>query len=314
MTAIEFRSGAGWNPAELRRDRDAVRTHAGSAVFEAKVVTHANGQEDFAATLRAIAAIAAAGGVELRGCFNCLRFAFSGASYEMTGGRSGYCRLTRRFRSADGEVAVDFACGEHHAAGEAQDISAAARELDAREPRPSRLAAFEGAMLGLGAGDPAGALRVAEALAGEAPVSGDRLRAAFSSNAADAVPLGLRCWRQPERAAELARSASGVDAAAAALAVALAMRKRDAATISAAIEKECGSPPPALAAALEAFARTPTDFAATIAAVPDAMAGAISGAFNGANALPSGWIAALADRDRLLPLARALESASETPA
>jgi ADP-ribosylglycohydrolase len=103
--------------------------------------------------------MARADGIELKGCVNCIRFRFSGMSYQMSGGRRGYCSLVG-FRDPRGLVEIDFVCGEQTPVpGWPDDLAAAQEariELAEREPRPSRLNAFEGCILGLAIGDALG--------------------------------------------------------------------------------------------------------------------------------------------------------------
>lgn len=99
-------------------------------------------------------------GVRLAGCLSCVQFRFSGMSRDMSGGAAGYCGLVG-WRARRGVVSIDHGCGEHEPApGWPGDDRAA---FEAREARtvsqknaPSRLAAFEGAMLGLAVGDALG--------------------------------------------------------------------------------------------------------------------------------------------------------------
>jgi ADP-ribosylglycohydrolase len=119
----------------------------------------ADGESDHAATVAQLAHMAQADGIELKGCVNCIRFRFSGMSYQMSGGRRGYCSLVG-FRNPGGTVEIDFVSGEHTPVpGWPDDLGLAQEariELSNREPRPSRLNAFEGCILGLAIGDALG--------------------------------------------------------------------------------------------------------------------------------------------------------------
>ena len=98
-------------------------------------------------------------GLEVQGCVSCRRFRFSGMSYDCTGGWVGYCGQIRVEDQA-GMVRIDDGCGEHELIPVwASDRGAAQAERVAlwdKDSSPSRIAAFEGAMVGLAVGDALG--------------------------------------------------------------------------------------------------------------------------------------------------------------
>jgi ADP-ribosylglycohydrolase len=176
-----------------------------------------------------------------------------------------------------------------------------------------------------------------------------------AGSAVRVAPIGLVCWRDPARAVELARASSRLThrheaaiegAAAAALLVSLAMRKRPPEEMHRAVLEECGSRSPDLArrlrqvpdfldtdaavalsrhglgegwvaeevvaCALYCFWRSPEDYRATVLTAVNGngdsdaigcIAGGISGAFNGLDAIPHAWRAGIENADALLSVA-----------
>jgi len=98
-------------------------------------------------------------GLEVQGCVNCRRFRFSGMSFDYSGGWIGYCGLTRVEDHVQ-MVRINDGCGEHELAPVwASDRGTAQSERVAlwnEDPSPSRIGAFEGAMVGLAVGDALG--------------------------------------------------------------------------------------------------------------------------------------------------------------
>lgn len=98
-------------------------------------------------------------GIEFRGCVACNRFRFSGMSQQMSNGLTGYCGLVG-FRRSNATVDIDFGCGEcEKVEGWPDDLSRAMKErldLYDRDPRPTRIAAIEGCLMGLAIGDALG--------------------------------------------------------------------------------------------------------------------------------------------------------------
>jgi len=144
---------------ELRDGAVAIqRTAGGGDVLARRAV--GTGRIDLYEEVLPLAAELEARGIRLAGCLSCVQFRFSGMSRDMSGGAAGYCGLVG-WRSRRGVVAIDHGCGEHEPAlGWPGDD---ARAFEARQARtvhqknaPSRLAAFEGAMLGLAVGDALG--------------------------------------------------------------------------------------------------------------------------------------------------------------
>jgi hypothetical protein len=144
---LSRRDSSPWRPAKLSI---RARTLAVSAANQHHV-ERLQGSE-----LEALARLAARlgeDGIELRGCFNCLRY----APPEAAGGPSrGGCRLASRLGPP--ALPLEFGCGEHlRAPGWPDDLHLLARsraQLHALDGQPSRLAAFEGALLGSSAASP----------------------------------------------------------------------------------------------------------------------------------------------------------------
>ena len=90
------------------------------------LTVHDDGQMDKYATLAELARRLRPEEIELRGCAACIRFRFSGMSYQMSGGGMGYCTL-------GGAPALERRCAPStsaagsfsHAAGWPDDLQAA---------------------------------------------------------------------------------------------------------------------------------------------------------------------------------------------
>jgi hypothetical protein len=214
-----------WHEACLRSVRGQLELAAGKREFASPALVFPNGEENASATLAKLAVQARKTGVVLRGCANCVRFRFSGLSFQFSGGWTGYCSLVG-VRKPDGEVSIDFGCGEHSAVpGWPDDLDVAQNArlaLAAKERKPSRQNVFRGAMLGVALSRQlALAMPVVDSLA-----AGETVRALHNAESLlAAVPVGLFWWRDATRGVEVARG-WGEAAAAAALVVALAMNKR----------------------------------------------------------------------------------------
>jgi ADP-ribosylglycohydrolase len=148
-----------WHPATLECTPAEVRLRCGDRAYCSPLVTFSNGESDPYLTIAQLAQQLGQKGVELKGCVSCARFRFSGMSQQMSGGFVGYCGLVG-FRNRRGVVPVSYGCGEHlPCAGWPDDLEKLHAErlaLSDREPVPSRLPAFEGAILGLAIGDALG--------------------------------------------------------------------------------------------------------------------------------------------------------------
>lgn len=148
-----------WRPAILECTSAEVRVRCGDLTHSAPLVTFPNGESDSYITIAQIAQQLLLEGVELKGCASCARFRFSGMSQQMSGGFAGYCGLVG-FRNRRGIVPVSYGCGEHLPSDRWPDdlekLHAERIALSDREPAPSRLPAFEGAILGLAIGDALG--------------------------------------------------------------------------------------------------------------------------------------------------------------
>jgi ADP-ribosylglycohydrolase len=146
-------------PAFIELAPNGVKLTVGQKEYVSAFVTYPNGERDAYATLAVCARSAAADGIELIGCASCVRFRFSGMSQQFSAGEAGYCSLAG-FRSNNAIVSIDHGCGERvKVRGWPDDLDAAYRdrmELAAREAKPSRRNAFEGALVGLAVGDALG--------------------------------------------------------------------------------------------------------------------------------------------------------------
>jgi ADP-ribosylglycohydrolase len=355
-----------WTPATLDMRDERMRLAVGQLELSAPIARFANGDRNGFATLAGLAVAAGKDGITLRCCASCEHFAFSGLSFQFSGGSRGYCELAGG-REPDAEVDIGFGCGEHEPiAGWPDDLAAMDQtrmKLRMRRAVVSRSPAFAGAILGLAVGDAQRSpgefsgsesarlvLATAEAVltARDAEIDSnvhevaERLAKGMSRDtsappestgalpAIQVVPIGLRLWRNPEQSAELARAsvrllgsheAEVESAAAVALLVALAMRKRTPEEMYRAVLETCGSrsaelgaqlrrlrdvlgsdpdvalstgglsdgspAQQAVAGALYCFWRSPEDYratmltAATATAVPNAI-GCIAGAVAGA--------------------------------
>jgi ADP-ribosylglycohydrolase len=369
-----------WTPATLDTRDERMRLAVGQLELAAPIERFANGDRNGFATLARLAVAARKDGLTLRCCASCEHFAFSGLSFQFSGGSRGYCELAGG-REPDAEVDIGFGCGEHAPiAGWPDDLAGMDQVRMKRRMRRvvvSRRPAFAGAVLGLAVGAAQRSategdgsdktrlvLAAAEALltARDNEVDSNvdevaqRLAEGVSRAKSDvpqsivislqAVPIGLSRWRNPEQSAELARASARLSdsradvesAAAVALLVALAMRKRTPEDMYQALLDNCGarsadlgaqlrrlrdlfnSDPAvalsrnglgdggvghqAVAGALYCFWRSPEDYRATMltasAATTNAdaigcIAGAVAGAFNGAESIPQEWRAGIAN-------------------
>jgi ADP-ribosylglycohydrolase len=328
---------------------DGVRLVTDGAVYTEPMFHHQNGEPDAYRTLALAAGRAAAGGIELARCASCARFRFSGMSHQMSGGTAGYCGRVG-FRNRRAIVVIDHGCGEHErVAGWPHDLDAAlaARlELAKREPIPDRLAAYEGAMIGLAAGDALGtrhpgawsdnlemSIAAAEALL-DAGTSSDlhaTLRSmassllthlhppAVESAAATALLIALalekRAPAQMHRALIEEHAPGSPDLATRLAQVPQLLDADPAYALSAAGLGEGRRPEEAVASALWCFWRSPDDFHETVRVATNAggataalasIAGGISGAFNGIGAIPATWRDGIEGSARLHRLAASL--------
>jgi ADP-ribosylglycohydrolase len=148
-----------WEPLSVRRTEANVVLVIDGTTYASPIVRMPNGEADHRSTLVKLAEMAQADGIELKGCVSCVRFRFSGMSFQFSGGREGYCTFVG-FRNPRGLVGIDFVSGEHQTVRGWPDDPEAAQQarlaLADREPRPSRVNAFEGTMLGLAIGDALG--------------------------------------------------------------------------------------------------------------------------------------------------------------
>jgi ADP-ribosylglycohydrolase len=97
--------------------------------------------------------------ISIQGCGNCVYFHHSGLSQQFSNGAVAYCGLAG-FRRPDATVRIDHGCGEFSLVEGWPNDPAAIHEhrmrVVAAAPRPSRINAFQGAMVGLAAGDALG--------------------------------------------------------------------------------------------------------------------------------------------------------------
>ncbi|MGD0132170.1 MAG: ADP-ribosylglycohydrolase family protein [Bryobacteraceae bacterium] len=158
LTAVEANQQKS-EPAFMEVEPSGVRLQAGAREYFRPLFTFSNGETDAYLTLAACAEEAQADGIELKGCASCARFRFSGMSQQFSAGRSGYCSLAG-FRSLTSIVSIDHGCGEYvQVPGWPANLDVALHariELSDREPKPSRLNAFAGAIMGLAVGDALG--------------------------------------------------------------------------------------------------------------------------------------------------------------
>jgi ADP-ribosylglycohydrolase len=177
----------------LELGTDGLKLTIGRRQYFFPFVTYPNGERDAYATLAACARAAAADGIDLLGCASCVRFRFSGMSQQFSGGEARYCALAG-FRSTRGIVSIDHGCGEFiKADGWPGDLDAAYRSrmnVADSEPRPSRLNAFEGAIVGLAAGDALGH-------PAEFHRRADIIRTFGPDGIQDFVAVGDPAWRTP---------------------------------------------------------------------------------------------------------------------
>jgi ADP-ribosylglycohydrolase len=146
------------NRPTIRWTEGGVSIAVGDAEYTAEMHRFPNGETDAYVTLAAAARQAARAGASIDRCASCARFRFSGMSGQMSAGRAGYCTRVG-FRDRRALVQIDHGCGEHEpVAGWPDDLDQALRERLARSSLgpPDRLAAFEGALLGLAVGDALG--------------------------------------------------------------------------------------------------------------------------------------------------------------
>jgi len=148
-----------WQAASIEWTAAEVRLTCAGKTYTHPLVIHANGERDGDASLALLAKDAAADGIMLRGCCNCIRFRFSGMSHQASGGTQGYCGLVG-FRDRRGIVRIDFGCGEHASVpgwpDDLEEAQEARLEISRREPKASRENAFAGGVLGLAIGDALG--------------------------------------------------------------------------------------------------------------------------------------------------------------
>jgi ADP-ribosylglycohydrolase len=109
--------------------------------------------------LRDIADQLQAEGIRIQGCGNCVYFRHSGLSQQFSAGLIAYCGLAG-LRYPDTTVRIDHGCGEFSPVeGWPHDpdvIDRHRRRVGDADPRPSRVNAFQGAILGLAIGDALG--------------------------------------------------------------------------------------------------------------------------------------------------------------
>jgi ADP-ribosylglycohydrolase len=156
---IRSASSQNAEPFSIEWTQDGAYLSGGGNTLTAPIVRHADGEADRYRTLATLAARLAGDGVDLRGCASCLRLRFSGMSDQFSSSETGYCCLVG-FRNRRGLVRIEHGCGEHEPApGWPGDLDAACgarlRAFE-RDRAPSRLNAFEGAIVGLAVGDALG--------------------------------------------------------------------------------------------------------------------------------------------------------------
>jgi ADP-ribosylglycohydrolase len=194
------RADSPWSQLRLQWSGTELVSDIGSNRMSVPLTVHDDGQMDQYATLAELARRLRPEQIELRACAACIRFRFSGMSYQMSGGGMGYCTLGGAPRQA--KVRVDFGCGEFsHAAGWPDDLQAAdaARRAESeREPQPSRLNAFKGCLLGLLVGDALASAPDVHAMTGRMPELPDEgsVTDGRPAHFSRAVQIALACAEQ----------------------------------------------------------------------------------------------------------------------
>jgi len=126
---------------------------------EVETTQYPNGEHDDHITLMALGRALATRGFAIECCGSCSAFRQSGMSRQMSGGAAGYCTRVG-YRSTQAMVSIEHRCGEHEGHGGWTDDNAwSMDELDRRHGevnRQGRVAAFEGAIVGLAVGDALG--------------------------------------------------------------------------------------------------------------------------------------------------------------
>jgi ADP-ribosylglycohydrolase len=145
--------------AELVSDGDEVRVESERARWTGAFERYSNGEKRLYPGLLECGREARAQGATLLCCGSCVRFRFSGMSDQLSGGSTGYCGLVG-FRNQRGVVDVGHLCCEHALAttwpDDERQLSHERLAASDADPRPSRVGAFAGCMLGLAIGDALG--------------------------------------------------------------------------------------------------------------------------------------------------------------